>query len=77
MLTDHAKKRMVERDIEASLILELVETGDVRYQDTRRFWIAKYFEAHRDNLVCTAVVKDNSLLVIKTLMHHFIWDTPS
>jgi len=64
---------MAERNIDESLILLLVETGEVRHQDARRFWIAKHFAERSDNLICAAVVKDNGLLVIKTLMHHFVW----
>ena len=76
VFTEHAKKRMVEREMDESLILQLVETGEARYQDARRFWLARHFAERSDNLICAALVNDSGVLVIKTLMHHFTWSTP-
>lgn len=52
---------------------ELLETGDTRFKDETRLWIAKAFPKRTDNLVCAAVVLEDQL-VVKTLMHHFDWE---
>ena len=43
-LTEHAKKRMIERDISMELLSDLIETGDVSYKDDKHAWIAKFSE---------------------------------
>lgn len=72
VFTRHAVARMNERGIDEALILELVETGIVRQRDSSHMWIAKAFAGRSDNLVCAAVVVEDTL-VIKTVMHHFSW----
>jgi len=68
----HANERMVERAISESLLLDLLETGDIRQKDPTRLWIAKYIAGRTDNLICAAVVLEYKL-VVKTVMHHFCW----
>ena len=75
VLTEHAKKRMTERGIDELLVFQLIETGEARYQDARRFWLTRHFAERSDNLICAALVNDSGVLVIKTLMHHFTWST--
>ena len=72
-VTAHARARMIERGIENTLLQDLVETGGVHHKDDRRFWIAKWYPQRSDNLVCAAAALE-SVLVIKTLMHHFSWE---
>ncbi len=69
-LSNHAKTRMIERNITEEIILDLVETGSTHYKDDKRLWIYKAYEDRDDNLLCIAVVVE-SVLVIKTVMHHF------
>ena len=69
-LSHHAKIRMVERNITEEIILDLVETGKTEYKDEKRLWIYKAYTDRDDNLLCIAVVIE-SVLVIKTVMHHF------
>ncbi|HRP06772.1 MAG TPA: DUF4258 domain-containing protein [Opitutaceae bacterium] len=76
VFTRHALARMVERDIDEALIMELLETGIVHEKDASRFWIAKAFPERSDNLICAAVVAEDKL-VIKTVMHHFSWGEAS
>jgi len=73
VLTDHARARMVHRGMDERLLLDLVETGEVRMKDAARGWIAKYYAERDDNLVCVAVVLE-TVLVIKTVLHHFTWE---
>lgn len=72
-MTRHARERMSQRDITEALLGELLETGQVRYKDDIRLWIARAVERHDDNLVCAAVVLEDKLIV-KTVMHHFHWE---
>ena len=69
-LSHHAKIRMVERNITDEIIMDLVETGKTQYKDEKRLWIYKAYTDRDDNLLCIAVVLE-SVLVIKTVMHHF------
>ncbi|MBI4290601.1 MAG: DUF4258 domain-containing protein [Betaproteobacteria bacterium] len=73
IITDHARRRMAERNISEAQLLDLIETGDVRYKDAARLWIAKSFPEREDNLVCAVAVLD-AALVVKTVMHHFSWE---
>lgn len=73
MITDHARGRMKERDVDDALLLDLIETGTVRNKDDARLWIAKHYADRNDNLLCVAVVLEKTL-VVKTLMHHFTWN---
>jgi len=72
-VTAHARGRMIQRGIDDALLRDLIETGEVRYKDERRFWIAKWYPQRSDNLVCAAAALE-SVLVIKTVMHHFSWE---
>ena len=73
VLTDHARERMAHRGIDEGLLLDLIETGDVRMKDTTRGWIAKHYAERDDNLVCIALVLE-TVLVIKTVLHYFTWE---
>ena len=73
VITDHARRRMVERHISEALLLDLIETGEVRYKDATRLWIAKRYPERGDNLLCVAAALEHEL-VVKTVMHHFSWE---
>ncbi len=70
VLTRHADLRMAERSFSETELLDLIDTGEVKYKDDTHLWIYKAFKARNDNLLCAAAVIDGAL-VIKTLMHHF------
>ncbi|WP_338036077.1 DUF4258 domain-containing protein [Halorhodospira abdelmalekii] len=72
-MTRHASERMAQRGITDTLLGDLLETGQTRYKDDTRLWIAKAIEGRHDNLVCAAVVLEDRL-VVKTVMHHFQWE---
>jgi hypothetical protein len=69
-LTEHAKKRMVERDISMDLLSDLIETGQLNYKDDKHAWLAKHYRHRNDNLLCAAVIID-AALIVKTVMYHF------
>ncbi len=72
VITDHARERMAARRISEALLHDLIETGEVRYSDETRIWIAKHYGDRNDNLLCVAAVLETAL-VVKTGMHHFSW----
>jgi hypothetical protein len=72
VITDHARRRLVARGISDALLKDVIETGEVRYKDETRIWLAKYYGDRPDNLLCVAAVLETAL-VIKTVMHHFSW----
>ena len=76
VITDHARGRMAARSISEALLQDLIETGEVRYKDEVRLWIAKRYGDRADNLICAAGALENAL-VIKTVMHHFSWGSES
>ena len=69
----HARKRMIERSIDDELLLDLIETGDLKFQDDKHAWIANFYEDRNDNLICAAVVVDQTVIV-KTVMFHFSFE---
>lgn len=74
IVTDHARNRMIDRGISDALLLDIIQAGEVRYRDETRLWVAKGFAGRDDNLLCVAVVLE-SALVVKTVMHHFSWES--
>ena len=70
VLTAHARLRMEERDINAALILDIVETGSLKEAGGLHYWLFKYFPDRADNLLCVAAVIDN-VVVVKTIMNHW------
>ena len=70
MLTTHAKERMAERDMNESLLLDLIETGMDKDAGAGHHWIYKHYPDRQDNLLCVAAVLDD-VLVVKTVMHHW------
>jgi hypothetical protein len=73
LVTQHARQRMLERRVDESLLLDLIETGEARYKDERRLWIAKAYPDRGDNLLCVAAIVE-ARLIVKTVMHHFTWE---
>ena len=72
-ITRYARERMVQRSISEKEILELLESGETRYKDNKRLWIAKSINGREDNLLCMAVALEERL-IIKTVMHNFQWE---
>ncbi len=70
MISNHAKIRMVERDISEAMLLEVIDFGDARYKDATHLWAFKEFPERHDNLLCAVLVLEDCV-VVKTVMHHF------
>ncbi|MCF8154150.1 MAG: DUF4258 domain-containing protein [Rhodoferax sp.] len=70
VLTEHAKLRMAERQINAELVLEIIDTGILKDAGNAHYWLYKHINERADNLLCVAAVIENAV-VIKTIMHHW------
>ncbi len=70
ILTNHAKKRMRERNISGAELLSIIETGNLKFKDETHLWAFKFFENRNDNLICAVLVAENCI-VVKTVMFHF------
>jgi hypothetical protein len=70
VLTEHAKLRMAERQIDTLLVLEVIDTGTLKDAGSSHYWLYKYVNDRVDNLLCVAAVIENAV-VIKTIMHHW------
>ena len=70
ILTEHARLRMAERQMDAALILEIIDTGIVKEAGGAHYWLYKHIANRADNLLCVAAVVDN-VVVVKTIMHHW------
>ncbi len=66
-ITHHAQARMVERCINNMLLLDLVETGILKYKDSIHLWIFKHYPERHDNLICAAILFQEAI-VVKTVM---------
>ena len=58
---------MVERGLSEAALVDLVETGELRYVVGQHLFIFKQLPGRHDNLVCAAAV-DDTALVVKTVM---------
>ena len=70
IVTRHAAQRMVEREISADLLLQVIETGQIRRSDMARLWVWLRVPQRNDNLLCAVLVMEDAVIV-KTVMHHW------
>ena len=66
---------MEKRDISLELLLDLIETGSIRYKSESDLWIFRQYPGRADNMVCTAVVVDQGVIV-KTVMVDWTLEEP-
>lgn len=66
-LTHHVNDRMRKRDIDLSLLEDLIETGEILWKDETSAWIHKIYQNRDDNRICAAVVVKEDI-VVKTVM---------
>jgi hypothetical protein len=64
---------MIQREISEDEMAEVLESGETRYKDDIRLWVAKRMPGRDDNLICAAVALEEKLIV-KTVMHFFQWE---
>ncbi len=51
VLTEHAKARMVERDLSAAMILVIIDTGIQKDAGGTHYWLYKHFPGRQDNSI--------------------------
>ncbi len=66
-LTRHVHERMEKRGITETMLLDLIETGNIRESSPTDVWIFKHYPERNDNLVCAAVILAQAVIV-KTVM---------
>lgn len=67
VVTNHARARMVERNVDDLTLLDVIESGRAKRVDEQRLFLYKHIAGRRDNLVCAAAVEEMQL-VVKTVM---------
>jgi hypothetical protein len=70
VVTRHAAQRMQERDVSDALLLQVIETGQIRHSDADRLWVWLNVKQRDDNLICAVLILEDALIV-KTVMHHW------
>ncbi len=70
VLTEHARLRMTERNVDSASVLEIIDTGTLKEAGGAHYWLYKHLIDRSDNLLCVAAVIDNAV-VVKTIMHHW------
>jgi len=70
IFTRHAMLRMEERGISEATVLQVIDSGEIRYRDTTHLWAFQAFAGRDDNLLCAVLVLEDAV-VVKTVMHHF------
>lgn len=61
---------MRDRRVTEDLIVQIVDTGMLRYSDPSRFWAWLEVPGRDDNLICLALVLEDAV-VVKTVMHRW------
>ncbi len=75
VVTHHARLRMLARGVDDAVVLDVIDTGTARWKDDVRLWLFKEYDGRDDNLICVVAVLE-SVLVVKTVMHHFVEGEP-
>ncbi len=70
VITLHARERMVARNMDTEMLLDIIETGVDKDAGAGHHWLYKTYPNRTDNLLCVAAVIDK-VLVVKTVMHHW------
>jgi len=69
-LTNHAIESMAKRNITLNEVKKLIESGEYTEKKELHGWIYYEFPKRDDDLMCAAVLKDESI-IIKTIMIHW------
>ena len=67
VFTDHSKQQMALRKLEESVIVDIVQTGEVKARDAEnKFWVFKKIPGREDNLISVSVSLEAPRLIIIT-----------
>ena len=70
IVTRHARQRMDERGISETVLLRVIDEGQLRYRDATHLWAWLNVTGREDNLLCAVLVLEDAL-VVKTVLHHW------
>lgn len=65
--TNHARYSMQRRNIDAAILEQVIEEGEIKRRDEANMWVFSRIRERDDNLICAAVV-EQAAVVIKTVM---------
>ncbi len=65
-ITDHAKARMIEREIAVSLLISIIETGEIKSKPKQdnAFWVFSEVLGRTDNLICVSLAENFRIVVV-------------
>ena len=72
-ITRHAERRMMERNITAAEVLDVIETGTSKDRGAGHFLVFKHCPYRQDNLLCVALLEGDAV-IDKTVIHNFCED---
>ena len=72
VITQHAQMRMRQRAISLGELHEVIDQGDTRFKDETHLWVFMNLPSRTDHLVCAVLVLED-VVVVKTVMHTFVW----
>ena len=73
VITQHAQLRMRQRAISVAKLQEVIDHGDTRFKDETHLWVFMNLSGRSDNLVCAVLVLEDAV-VVKTVMHYFVFE---
>jgi len=73
VITQHAQLRMRQRAISVAELQEVIDHGDTRFKDETHLWVFMNLSSRSDNLVCAVLVLEDAV-VVKTVMHYFVFE---
>lgn len=73
VITQHAQLRMRQRAISVAELQEVIDHGDTRFKDETHLWVVMNLSGRSDNLVCAVLVLEDAV-VVKTVMHYFVFE---
>jgi hypothetical protein len=47
IITNHAKLRMIERNISETMLIDILDTGMEKYSDESHLWVFKHYSSFR------------------------------
>ena len=69
VFSEHAKTQMELRNLDETVIIEVIETGTVKEKDTKnKFWVFKSLKGRKDNMISVALAIETPHLIVITAM---------
>ena len=69
IFTEHAKLQMALRKLEESVVIHIIETGEVKVKEKKnKFWVFKKVDHRNDNLISVSISLESPSLIVITAM---------